>query len=70
MPGGIGAARGGSSSATPSRTGACGCLFLTGLVEPLLYLLSIGIGVGGLVGKVPGPAASSIDVRRRSSRPG
>ena len=30
-------------------------LFLTGLIEPALYLLSIGIGVGGLVGKVPGP---------------
>ena len=34
-------------------------MFLTGLLEPVLYLLSIGIGVGGLVGKVPGPAASS-----------
>ena len=29
--------------------------FVTGLFEPLLYLLSIGIGVGGLVGKVAGP---------------
>ncbi len=28
-------------------------LFLTGLIEPALYLLSIGIGVGGLVGKIP-----------------
>jgi len=27
-------------------------LFLTGLLEPLLYLLSIGIGVGALVGEV------------------
>jgi len=27
-------------------------LFLTGLLEPLLYLLSIGIGVGALVGDV------------------
>jgi lipooligosaccharide transport system permease protein len=34
--------------------------FLTGLVEPLLYLLSIGIGVGGLVGKVPGPGGQPI----------
>jgi lipooligosaccharide transport system permease protein len=34
--------------------------FLTGLVEPLLYLLSIGIGVGGLVGKVPGPGGEPI----------
>ncbi|MET0275970.1 MAG: ABC transporter permease [Acidimicrobiia bacterium] len=30
-------------------------LFASGLVEPALYLLSIGIGVGALVGKVPGP---------------
>jgi lipooligosaccharide transport system permease protein len=29
--------------------------FLSGFAEPLLYLLSIGIGVGELVGKVPGP---------------
>jgi len=28
-------------------------LFLTGFVEPVLYLLSIGIGVGKLVGTVP-----------------
>ena len=35
-------------------------LFLTGLVEPALYLLSIGIGVGGLVGKVPGPGGELI----------
>ena len=34
--------------------------FITGLVEPLLYLLSIGIGVGGLVGKVPGPGGQPI----------
>ena len=53
-----------------SRTGACGCVFLTGLFEPLLYLLSIGIGVGGLVGKVPGPGGQPIAVRRSSSRPG
>ncbi len=31
-------------------------VFLTGFAEPILYLLSIGIGVGRLVGKVPGPA--------------
>jgi lipooligosaccharide transport system permease protein len=34
--------------------------FVTGLVEPLLFLLSIGIGVGGLVGKVPGPGGQPI----------
>ena len=42
-------------------------LFLTGLIEPALYLLSIGIGVGGLVGKVPGPGGELDrlqDVRR------
>lgn len=27
----------------------------TGLAEPLLYLLSIGIGIGRLVGRIPGP---------------
>ena len=27
-------------------------IFLTGFVEPLLYLLSIGVGVGALVGSV------------------
>ncbi|MGH9105132.1 MAG: ABC transporter permease [Acidimicrobiales bacterium] len=30
-------------------------VWATGLVEPFLYLLSIGIGIGHLVGKVPGP---------------
>jgi len=30
-------------------------VFLTGFVEPLLYLLSIGVGVGALVGRLPGP---------------
>ncbi|MDQ1373552.1 MAG: lipooligosaccharide transport system permease protein [Actinomycetota bacterium] len=28
-------------------------ILMTGLVEPFLYLLSIGVGVGALVGKVP-----------------
>jgi lipooligosaccharide transport system permease protein len=35
-------------------------IFLTGFVEPLLYLLSIGIGVGELVGTVPGPGGRPI----------
>jgi lipooligosaccharide transport system permease protein len=30
-------------------------VFVSGLAEPFLYLLSIGIGVGALVGKVQGP---------------
>lgn len=30
-------------------------IFLSGFFEPLLYLLSIGIGVGELVGDLPGP---------------
>ena len=35
-------------------------LFLTGLIEPALYLLSIGIGVGDLVGEVPGPGGDPV----------
>ncbi len=38
-------------------------VFLTGFAEPVLYLLSIGIGVGRLVGKVPGPAGALVDYR-------
>lgn len=30
-------------------------VFAAGFAEPVLYLLSIGIGVGGLVGDLPGP---------------
>jgi lipooligosaccharide transport system permease protein len=30
-------------------------VFLSGFVEPFFYLFSIGIGVGALVGQVPGP---------------
>ncbi|MDQ1439293.1 MAG: lipooligosaccharide transport system permease protein [Acidimicrobiaceae bacterium] len=30
-------------------------VFAAGFVEPILYLLSIGLGVGALVGKLPGP---------------
>jgi lipooligosaccharide transport system permease protein len=35
-------------------------VFVTGLVEPLLYLLSIGVGVGKLVGDLPGPGGAPI----------
>ena len=38
-------------------------LFLSGFAEPFLYLLSIGIGVGELVGKVPGPAGHLVTYR-------
>jgi lipooligosaccharide transport system permease protein len=35
-------------------------VFLTGFFEPLLNLLSIGVGVGALVGRLPGPAGRSV----------
>lgn len=35
-------------------------LFLTGFVEPILYLLSIGVGVGALVGDLPGPGGEPV----------
>jgi lipooligosaccharide transport system permease protein len=37
---------------------------VTGLVEPMLYLLSIGIGVGELVGDLPGPGGRPIPYRQ------
>ena len=30
-------------------------VFVSGIFEPLFYLLSVGLGLGVLVGKVPGP---------------
>jgi lipooligosaccharide transport system permease protein len=38
-------------------------VFASGFAEPLLYLLSIGIGVGELVGKVPGPGGHLVGYR-------
>ncbi|HEX5587593.1 MAG TPA: ABC transporter permease [Acidimicrobiia bacterium] len=38
-------------------------LFLTGFLEPALYLLSIGIGVGGLVGKIPIGGGESVSYK-------
>ncbi|MBW8826535.1 MAG: ABC transporter permease [Acidobacteria bacterium] len=38
-------------------------IFVSGFFEPFLYLLSIGIGVGALVGKIPGPGGKLIDYR-------
>jgi lipooligosaccharide transport system permease protein len=38
-------------------------VFASGVFEPLFYLLSIGIGLGVLVGKVPGPGGHPIPYR-------
>ncbi len=35
-------------------------VLISGIFEPLFYLLSIGLGLGALVGKVPGPAGQPI----------
>jgi lipooligosaccharide transport system permease protein len=35
-------------------------MILSGFFEPLFYLLSIGLGIGGLVGDVPGPNGEAI----------
>ena len=34
-------------------------VFASGVFEPLFYLLSLGLGLGVLIGKVPGPAGAS-----------
>ena len=38
-------------------------LFISGVFEPLFYLLSVGVGLGVLVGKVPGPGGQLIPYR-------
>ena len=38
-------------------------LFISGVFEPLFYLLSVGLGLGVLVGKVPGPGGHLIPYR-------
>ncbi len=38
-------------------------VFVSGIFEPLFYLLSVGLGLGVLVGKVPGPAGQPIPYR-------
>ncbi len=38
-------------------------LFVSGVFEPLFYLLSVGLGLGVLVGKVPGPGGQLIPYR-------
>ncbi len=35
-------------------------MILSGFFEPLFYLLSIGLGIGGLVGDIPGPNGEPI----------
>ncbi|MEY2470721.1 MAG: lipooligosaccharide transport system permease protein [Actinomycetota bacterium] len=37
--------------------------FTSAFVEPVLYLLSVGIGVGALVGKLPGPGGHLLTYR-------
>jgi lipooligosaccharide transport system permease protein len=38
-------------------------IFLAGFAEPIFFLLSIGIGVGKLVGDIPGPGGVPVDYR-------
>jgi lipooligosaccharide transport system permease protein len=38
-------------------------VFVSGIFEPLFYLLSVGLGLGVLVGKVPGPGGRLIPYR-------
>jgi lipooligosaccharide transport system permease protein len=35
-------------------------VILSGFFEPLFYLLSIGLGIGGIVGDIPGPGGTPI----------
>jgi lipooligosaccharide transport system permease protein len=37
--------------------------FVAAFVEPILYLLSVGVGVGALVGKLPGPGGHLLTYR-------
>jgi lipooligosaccharide transport system permease protein len=38
-------------------------VFVSGIFEPLFYLLSVGLGLGVLVGRVPGPSGAFIPYR-------
>ncbi len=38
-------------------------VFASGVLEPLFYLLSVGLGLGVLIGKVPGPGGHLIPYR-------
>jgi lipooligosaccharide transport system permease protein len=35
-------------------------VFVSGLLEPVFYLFAVGIGIGGLVGEVPGPDGTPV----------
>ncbi len=38
-------------------------VFVSGIAEPLFYLLSVGVGIGGLVGTVAGPGGHPVPYR-------
>ena len=38
-------------------------IFLSGFLEPIFFLVSIGLGVGGLVGRLPGPGGHLVPYR-------
>ena len=43
-------------------------MFVSGFFEPLFYLLSIGVGIGGLVGTVVPDAGAALSYQRSSRR--
>ena len=38
-------------------------VFISGVAEPLFYLLSVGVGIGGLIGTVAGPGGEPVPYR-------
>ncbi|HEY2314464.1 MAG TPA: hypothetical protein VGH96_12675, partial [Streptosporangiaceae bacterium] len=38
-------------------------VFISGVAEPLFYLLSVGVGIGGLIGTVAGPGGQPVPYR-------
>ena len=38
-------------------------VFVSGVAEPLFYLLSVGVGIGGLIGTVAGPGGTAVPYR-------
>jgi lipooligosaccharide transport system permease protein len=38
-------------------------VFASGVAEPLFYLLSVGVGIGGLIGTVAGPGGTAVPYR-------